>query len=503
MHPFRPQDADDKRAARGAESDSASPPASKPRWRVLGALLGALALAGALPGPAQADVPPWARPAADALRRAEREAEAALRAAPRDPERLVALGRARLDRTDLDGARAAFTEATLRDPGLAAAWRGLAEVDLAAHEPAAAARALARIATQDAGTLRLRAEVAIERGHPQAAWALAARALRLAPGEAEVTATAARAAYRAGRLPTARRLYAATVRQAPWHEAANLRLGSGFSPDGRPPHFGSQEERRRFDAATAAWRRDDLETALDGYADLVRGAPTAARYRLGLGLVLRERGWREARGWGEATDEEARGDGVPVPGEDQLVPGFARLPAWQQGVLRRSLAPAARWLPRLLAAGARHEVLLLEAGLTDAPERAELVDQLTFDGRWYAHLRGVGGLVAATGEEKLRWAARHEFDTFAHEFAHQLLTYGLTDALRSEVLALYVDACGRGACLDSYAASNVDEYFAQGFEAWISARKRPGVRHTASHTRAELARRDPPLHDLLSRVLAP
>lgn len=479
---------------RGGESRPAPPLASK-----AGVALALLLVAVAARGRVEA-APRERFPRPDARRRDEARAAAAVAAAPHDAQGWLALARARRERADLAGALAAADEARLWQPGDPAASREAAAAHLALHRPAEAARALALLDDDAAVTWRLRAELALLQGRTEAAWRAASTALRQAPGQADVVATAAEAAYRSGRLERARRLYATTVRLDPWHEVANLRLGSGFAPRGDRLVFRSVAQRQGFDEAAAAWRAHDLETALARFADLVADAPDEPRFRLGLGLVLRERAWAECAALPPDTSwlaDEAR---RPVAGEGRLVPGVADLAPDHLAVVRRALRPWEAWLPELLAAGGRHEVLPLAVSLVDAPEREDLADQTTFDGRWYAHLRGVGGLHAATGEEKLRAAACHEFDTFAHELAHQILSYALPETVRGEVHALWRQAVEAGRCLDAYAASNADEYFAQGFEAFVSPWKRPGVRRTASHTRDELRDVDPALLALLERL---
>ena len=139
--------------------------------------------------------------------------------------------------------------------------------------------------------------------------------------------------------------------------------------------------------------------------------------------------------------------------------------------------------------------------LTDGEQRKELRHRRTFDGRWYEHLRGVGGAQGATGAEKLHEAAEFGFNTFAHEFGHQVHRHGLTPAQQTEVDALYAKAVAGNLCLDYYAASNADEYFAQGYEAFVSPLKRGCLNETSRHTRPELLRKDPALHAFLASVL--
>jgi hypothetical protein len=67
---------------------------------------------------------------------------------------------------------------------------------------------------------------------------------------------------------------------------------------------------------------------------------------------------------------------------------------------------------------------------------------------------------------------------------------------------LYEKARREGRMLDYYAAANEYEYFAQGYEAFVSERKRPSAGVTARHTRSELAGRDPELYRFLMRIAA-
>src|SRR4029453_2791050 len=65
---------------------------------------------------------------------------------------------------------------------------------------------------------------------------------------------------------------------------------------------------------------------------------------------------------------------------------------------------------------------------------------------------------------------------------------------------LYESARAEGRCLDYYARSDSSEYFAQGYEAFVSLFKHPCLSVTACHTRAELARKDPGLFEFLREV---
>jgi len=184
-----------------------------------------------------------------------------------------------------------------------------------------------------------------------------------------------------------------------------------------------------------------------------------------------------------------------------VVHGYEALAPIEKHVVRVATAPARDLFAAIRAAGTGHDVLALAADVTDEPSRRDLVGKRTFDGRWYEHLRAVAGANGATGAEKLREAADFGFNTFAHEFGHQVHRMGLSAAKQREVDALYASAAASGACLDWYAASNVDEYFAQGYEAFVSPVKRGCLTETARHTRDELRRTDPALFAFLSSAL--
>jgi hypothetical protein len=186
----------------------------------------------------------------------------------------------------------------------------------------------------------------------------------------------------------------------------------------------------------------------------------------------------------------------------EFVPGHAELASPRQRVVDRTAALFARHLPKLVAIGGRHDLLVELARTTDAEARANLRGKRTFDGRFWDDVRGVGGVHAATGIEALDEAAAFGFDTFAHEVAHQVHYYAFTPTQRARLRALYRAAVDGGRCLDYYAATNEAEYFGQGVEAFVSLGKRPGGETTHGHTRFELRRVDPELHDFVAGLVS-
>jgi hypothetical protein len=79
--------------------------------------------------------------------------------------------------------------------------------------------------------------------------------------------------------------------------------------------------------------------------------------------------------------------------------------------------------------------------------------------------RGVGGLYASCGEENLLGLASDRYrggsDTCTHEFAHDLMNFGLGAPARSKIEKQYKRAVEKGLWKGHYAAVNADEYFAE------------------------------------------
>jgi tetratricopeptide (TPR) repeat protein len=191
--------------------------------------------------------------------------------------------------------------------------------------------------------------------------------------------------------------------------------------------------------------------------------------------------------------------GVPVKA---FVPGYGGLSESRRLIVERTVAMFAGQLDKLVAVGGRHDLLHELERTTDAESRANLRGRRTFDGRVWDDVRGVGGMRAATGIEALDEAATFGFDTFAHEVAHQVHFFTFTPLQRARIRSLYRTAMAEKRCLDYYAASNEAEYFGQGVEAFASLVKRPGGETTHGHTRFELLRIDPELHDFIAEMVS-
>ncbi|HWP42115.1 MAG TPA: hypothetical protein VNO14_02680, partial [Blastocatellia bacterium] len=184
----------------------------------------------------------------------------------------------------------------------------------------------------------------------------------------------------------------------------------------------------------------------------------------------------------------------------EIFPNYRTLTRRQQVVIDRAVAPLAAYLPALARRGARHYLLPFDQRVTEIKEMDDVAGEKTFDGRHYASIRGVGGRITVSGIEYIELAASGGFHTIAHEFAHQVHMTALDRSDVKAVRRLYKQALSEGRTLDYYSSANEYEYFAQGYEAFISDRKRPSAGVTARHTRDELIARDPELYRFLVRL---
>ena len=481
------------------------------RTTVLPVVLLALAASGSVRAGPVEDARAVAK--ADRPAEAERLLEALLAKDSTDATAWVALGDVERQRCRLVLAEASYRRAVERDLGDPGARAGLAEVLLLQGRPV---EALAQVhlaldavpagrpdeTREDARPWRARALCYIELRRYDLAVASARRAVALAPSNSRCVEALGAALFRAGDIEGSRVWYERAVALEPRAEESNLRLGNGFGrgDDGRPWLEG--EEGALFSAALDAWNARDLDMAGRRFLALTRKRPYAAKYRLGLGLVrLSIRRRNEAVLGGDPGSLYLAIPSPEVEGLRKVIRGYDALTAVEKRVVCVATAPARPVWAALVAAGATHDLLSVAADLTDEPLRRDLLGQRAFDGRRYEHLRGVGGPKGATGTEKLDEAAEFAFNTFAHEFGHQVHRMGLSAARQQEVDEMYASALAANRCLDYYAASNADEYFAQGYEAFVSPAKRGCLTETARHTRAELAERDPPLYEFLWRLL--
>ena len=148
-------------------------------------------------------------------------------------------------------------------------------------------------------------------------------------------------------------------------------------------------------------------------------------------------------------------------------------------------------------------------GTTDIPEHAFLVNDTTLN--WDVRARGLGGdreLPMSTCAEENILAYQidkyHAEDIMIHEFAHSIHLIALiyvypdfNDRLQKSLDA----AIKEGKWENTYAATNIAEYWAEGVQNWFNVNAEvpfPDGKHNQINTREELHTYDKGLYDILS-----
>ena len=148
-------------------------------------------------------------------------------------------------------------------------------------------------------------------------------------------------------------------------------------------------------------------------------------------------------------------------------------------------------------------------GTTDIPEHKHLANDTTIN--WDVRARGLGGslelpLTTCAEENILCYQIDkyHAEDILIHEFAHTIHCVGIipTDSTFNEKLQLLLDAAiTEGKYLNTYAKTNIWEYWAEGVQNWFNVNaevEKPDGKHNFLNTREELILYDPAFYELLS-----
>jgi hypothetical protein len=166
----------------------------------------------------------------------------------------------------------------------------------------------------------------------------------------------------------------------------------------------------------------------------------------------------------------------------------------------------------MIARGARVAVMARDERTLDIPEHADLQREYP-DTDWNARARGLGGTVSrpatSCAEENLRCDRIDRYrgeNILVHELAHGIFNLGVVFAIPdfSDRLArAFTAARTAGRWSNTYAATNTDEYFAEGAQSFFDTNQRadpPNGIHNAVSTREALRAYDPALFALLEEV---
>ncbi|MGB1289317.1 MAG: hypothetical protein ACPG7F_22465, partial [Aggregatilineales bacterium] len=204
--------------------------------------------------------------------------------------------------------------------------------------------------------------------------------------------------------------------------------------------------------------------------------------------------------------------GIPLV-SSRLVPDEALIQAHHIAMIMLSAEPRAA--THLSDNGIRIGIMAASEVTTDMPEHSDLNDAFP-QTNWDTRARGLGAtlarpLVSGAEENLLCYEQDGYFgeNIFLHEFAHTFKDYGLNyipgSTLQADLQAAYDNALATGLWANTYAISNVEEYWAEGVQSYfntnLSANPPNGI-HNDIDTRAELETYDPMFFAVIDGVFA-
>lgn len=162
----------------------------------------------------------------------------------------------------------------------------------------------------------------------------------------------------------------------------------------------------------------------------------------------------------------------------------------------------------LVSNGAYFAIIGKNEMQTDLPEYSHMDSEY-----WDQRARGLGGSldnpVTSSAEENLLCLRSDRYygeSITIHEFAHTISLMGIGDdfdSLALEFTEIYESAKERGLWENTYAGSNIEEYWAEGVQSYFNANAQSvpgdGV-HNHVNTREELVEYDPALYEFISRI---
>jgi hypothetical protein len=183
-------------------------------------------------------------------------------------------------------------------------------------------------------------------------------------------------------------------------------------------------------------------------------------------------------------------------------------------ILEAMLAKRPEVIEPLQRARVRFGIIGAKQQTLDMPEYADL--QTAFPNTdWNARARGLGATIqrplSSVGEENVLCLAgdRYRGESIAvHEFSHTIADLGVVavePTFKDRLAEAYKKAVVAGTWKQTYAATDPNEYWAEGVQDWFNTNARstpPNGIHGAVSTRVELQAADPALAGLVAEVFA-
>lgn len=202
-------------------------------------------------------------------------------------------------------------------------------------------------------------------------------------------------------------------------------------------------------------------------------------------------------------EKYADADGLPILGSKRVSDNALAEAAW---IVRYMLADRKDILDAMVKQNVRAVIMAKDEFTTDVPEYRDMKPKLYWDRR----ARGLGATpripVVSGAEENLLSFRRDPYpdeNIFLHEFAHAIHGTGLNKvdpAFDKRLRAAYKAATERDLWKNTYAATNHDEYWAEGVQDWFDDNAPPNASHNEIRTRAKLMEYDKGLAKLCEEV---
>ena len=167
-------------------------------------------------------------------------------------------------------------------------------------------------------------------------------------------------------------------------------------------------------------------------------------------------------------------------------------------------------LDQMVKLNTRVGIMARYEGTTDIPEHAHLANDTTLN--WDVRARGLGGTVreplTTCAEENLlcyQIDKYHAEDILIHEFSHTIHGVGimpLDDKFNALLQEKLDKAMAEGKYKNTYAATNIWEYWAEGVQNWFNVNaevETPDGKHNWVNTREDMKKYDPDLYEIISR----
>jgi len=171
-----------------------------------------------------------------------------------------------------------------------------------------------------------------------------------------------------------------------------------------------------------------------------------------------------------------------------------------QKIIRINTAPFSGFLEALAHSGATVYFMDFHHLMFECPHLADRRNTRVVDFRLADDIKGQGGYHMNSNKLQQSKVANGMFNVAFHEFGHQI-QWLFTYEQNTELMRLYTKARIEKRTLDWYADMNMQEYFAQGIEAYLSEKKLPRQSNPTNNTNQELYKKDLDLYKFIESLL--